>query len=712
MMRKLFMVLILILVLCTTPATIYAQDGEPPFVTYFPIVYSPFVDKSSPWIGPVGGPVVVIQTHPSNSNIVYAGSWGSGVFMSTDSGNTWISKSKGLNNLYINSMAIDPYNPRIIYAGTYQDKLYKTTDGGENWFQSSSGIQKDAIVYAITIDPNNADILFIGTRGENTTGAPPWKGVVYRSTNEGIDWTPVLQNVSRLGESIQDWAYDLIVNPKNSSIVFAAFHEAGIYRSLNGGDTWAVANTGINGTDQDISARGLSINPKDTSSDALYMGTWHRKGTYKTTNNAQSWTNSSLDVKVYNMDLDNNAPNVLYLANFDPGNFKGGIYKSSNAGSSWSLVGLGNEIMYTVAVNQKNHSQVFAGTLTNGIFRSNDSGSNWSLSSQGLFNTNVSGMLALPGNQTQLIGATANNGVSISQDKGITWSQMNNGLSDKVTKDLVLNPADPNQIFVLTTSGGLFKCTLPGCSWTTANSGLPTASLEPQLQMTEFMDENQKQELILAGIEPSKESFINATNFKSLNQLVFAPSNKDIAYLAITEGGVKRSVDNGKSWLSAGLSGKTVYSIAVNSLNENVLYAATNDAGIINFSENAGASWVSTTIASGTTNSLSISPANQDQVFAGTDNGVYVRTGTGTWDFLGLSGIKVNEIAAHPEKSGFLVAGTNQGAYYSINNGLDWVSVSPEITNLIIRSIQFDPNNSNRVYLGTSTSGTFRFYLP
>jgi len=456
-MRKIIPVLILFLTLFTTPGTTYAQDPEPPFVTYLPIVYSPFIDQSSPWIGPVGGPVVVIQTHPSNSNIVYAGTWGAGVFMSTDAGNSWISKRKGLNNLYINSMAIDPINPRILYAGTYQDKLYKSTDGGENWFQSSSGIQKDAIVYAITIDPNNADILFIGTRGENTTGAPPWKGVVYRSTNEGIDWSPVLQNVPRLGVNTQDWAYDLIVNPRNSSIVFAAFHEAGIYCSINGGDTWAVANTGIIGDTGVISARGLSTNPKDSSNDALYMGTWHRVGTYKSINNAQSWTNTPLDVKVYNMDLDNVSPNVLYLANFDPGNFKGGIYKSSNSGTSWSLVGLGNEILYTVAVNQPDHTQVFAGSLTNGIFQSNNSGSSWSFSSQGLFNTNVSGMLALPGNQTTLIGATANNGVSISQDKGITWSQMNNGLSDKVTKDLVLNPADPNQIFVLTTSGGLFK---------------------------------------------------------------------------------------------------------------------------------------------------------------------------------------------------------------------------------------------------------------
>ena len=68
-----------------------------------------------------------------------------------------------------------------------------------------------------------------------------------------------------------------------------------------------------------ISARGLSINPVNTTLNALYMGVWHRLGNDKSTNNADSWTNTPLDVKVYNMDLDNVSPNVLYLANFDPG---------------------------------------------------------------------------------------------------------------------------------------------------------------------------------------------------------------------------------------------------------------------------------------------------------------------------------------------------------------------------------------------------------
>jgi len=710
-MRRIFLVIILILLLTNTQI-IQAQDPEPPYQYYFPLVYKQEAILSSPWLGPAGGPVVVLVPHPTNKDIIYAGTWGAGVFVSNDAGNSWQPKNVGLNNFYINSMAIDPINPRILYAGTYRDKVYKSTNAGETWYQSSAGIQKDAIVYAITIDPNNADIIFAATRGENLTGAPPWKGVVYRSTNEGIDWTPVLQNVSRLGENIQDWAYDLIVNPKDSQMVFAALHESGIYKSTNGGTSWSVANNGIGGDNGIISARGLSINPVNTSSNALYMGVWHRLGTYKTTNNAGNWTNTPLDVKIYNMDLDNVTPNVLYLANFDPANYKGGIYKTTNSASSWSLAGLNSEIMYTVAVNQNNHNQVFAGTLANGIYRSDNAGSNWALINQGLFNTNVSGMVALPGDGNTLIGATASNGVSVSSDYGITWQPMNAGLGDKVTTGLLLNPANNNQLFVLTSSAGLFRCTFPGCTWSSVNSGLPTASIDPSLRLAAFFDENQRKEFELAGGDVAKDLEIKATTYKSLTCMVFAPSNSNIVYLATKDGGLLRSTNNGTNWSSAGLTSKTVNSVAVSPINADKIYAATLDSGIIKSSINAGASWQNLTTPVGLTNSLSISPANPEALYAGTDNGVFISLNDGVWTQIGLAGQNVSVLAAHPTLSGILIAGTNQGAYYSVTNGQSWSTVSSDLSNKTIRTIQFDPNDAKKVYLGTSTMGTYLFYLP
>ena len=170
-----------------------------------------------------------------------------------------------------------------------------------------------------------------------------------------------------------------------------------------------------------------------------------------------------------------------------------------------------------------------------------------------------------------------------------------------------------------------------------------------------------------------------------------------------------RSVNNGANWTSAGLTSKTVNSVAVNPLNADKIYAATLDSGIIKSSINAGASWQNQTLPVGITNSLSISPANPISLYAGTDNGVYFSINESAWTQLGLAGQNVTGIAAHPTISGILIAGTNQGAYFSINNGQSWSIVSPDLTNKSIRSIQFDPNNSKKVYLGTQRWGPICF---
>ena len=219
-------------------------------------------------------------------------------------------------------------------------------------------------------------------------------------------------------------------------------------------------------------------------------------------------------------------------------------------------------------------------------------------------------------------------------------------------------------------------------------------------------------EFELAGGDVANALDIKATTYKSLTSMVFAPSNSNIVYLATKDGGLLRSTNNGTNWTSAGLTSKTVNSVAVSPINADKIYAATLDSGIIKSSINAGASWQNQTLPVGMTNSLSISPANPGSLYAGTDNGVYFSVNDGVWTQLGLAGQNVTGIAAHPNISGILIAGTNQGAYFSINNGQSWSIVSAELTNKIIRSIQFDPNDAKKVYLGTSTMGTYLFYLP
>ncbi|MBW6474561.1 MAG: hypothetical protein K0B14_15650 [Anaerolineaceae bacterium] len=408
--------------------SVQAEDGTEQQLVFLPLVSNE--KYSDPWLGPDGGFVVNMVTNPANSKMIYAGTWGNGVFKSTDGGLTWLKSSNGLGDLYINSLAIDPQNPKIMYAGTYNDEIYKTTNAGETWTHSSQGVQDGAIIYTIAIDPYNPDIIYIGTRGKFAIEPPPWEGIVYRSKNEGINWSPVLENVG--GSNQQDWAYDIVVNPKNHCMVFVAMHEYGVHRSLNCGDSWESMNgDGLT----DLSGRALVINPSGTDNDAVYYGTWHRTGVYKSINNGDSWSNQFLYSKIYNMDLDPQQPSILYAADFYDG-----ILKTTNGGGSWSNIGLGENLLYTVMVNPLQHTQVFVGTAGNGIFRSDQSGAGWVHSQTGLNNSMITGIQIHPSQSTQLFTSTSRGGFHVSEDGGESWQQLNNGLTDLDASGFVLHP--------------------------------------------------------------------------------------------------------------------------------------------------------------------------------------------------------------------------------------------------------------------------------
>jgi hypothetical protein len=102
-------------------------------------VFLPMIGYSSTtWLGPYGGTIIAVAVDPTNPNIVYAGTFGAGVYKSIDGGQIWSSSSEDIANLEIYSLAIDPKNPLILYAGTYGNQVYKSTDGGNTWAWSGT----------------------------------------------------------------------------------------------------------------------------------------------------------------------------------------------------------------------------------------------------------------------------------------------------------------------------------------------------------------------------------------------------------------------------------------------------------------------------------------------------------------------------------------------------------------------------------------------
>lgn len=156
----------------------------------------------------------------ANSNIVYAGTWGKGVFKSTNYGATW--DSSGLTGMRVTALAI---TGNYIFAGTNSSStpkgIYISTNGGANWTQSSLN---NKVITSFAIQGTN---IYASTYNQNPSG-------VYISTNFGATWTITALN-NKLVNNV--YSYD--------NKLFAGVYNGGVYYSSNNGATWKTKNEGF-----------------------------------------------------------------------------------------------------------------------------------------------------------------------------------------------------------------------------------------------------------------------------------------------------------------------------------------------------------------------------------------------------------------------------------------------------------------------------------
>jgi photosystem II stability/assembly factor-like uncharacterized protein len=670
--------------------------------TASPEVYLPLISNDpSSWIGPYGGTIVAIATDPTNPQISYAGTFGAGVFKSTDGGHTWNSSSTGLSNLYVYSLAIDPQHPSTIYAGTYRNQIFKSSDGGLSWSWSGTGMQDQAIVYSIAIDPYDPTRIYAATRGISNNGSQPWNGVVYRSTNAGQTWEINIENLG--GTELQDWAYQITVNPNHHEMVYAAFHETGAWLSSDYGDHWAPILTGIT----DWSGRSIVASPIPANSWTLFFGVWHFDTVYKTDNNGYYWVpvnEGILNKRVYSVVLDPQDINTVYLATIDSG-----IIKSTSGGKSWQNGGLPNDQIYSLVINPANNSRLLVGTAGDGLFRTDDKGITWLRSDTGIENALITSVVISPSDPDTLYSSVYGGGVYLSTNRGSSWQNITTSLTtslpDLYVLGMVMDPAHPQYLYAMTSASGLYRCDLnSGNSWSRVGTGLPlTQNNLPAYPPDHPFATLDMQE---SFAYPPETTITSPLSYTTLRNMVFAPSNPQIAYMATAGAGVYKSTDGTQSWQPAGLTSQNILALAVDPANPLLVYAAIDTPGSLKMSTNGGQNWSDLNLGGVTFYSLATSLLEPNAVYAGTDAGIY-RYNSGIFASLGLSDQSITAISTDQNQPGSIFAGTNLGAYHTTDSGLHWTFVNDNLRNKVIQSISIDPNNDKLVYFGTKTSGIF-----
>jgi len=232
-------------------------------------------------------------------------------------------------------------------------------------------------ISAIEIEPCNPQTIYVGSSSDFSAGTP---GRLFRSTDCGRTWDTLL-----VGSGAKFRA--IVLDPSNPQIIYTLPHA--IVKSTDAGKSWRQITNGMR-IDPETRAQSLVMDP--TNPNILYAGTGGFFGgsLYKSVDGGASGRNlyqseeitPGLQDGVVSLAIDPRNPSILYAGTA----WRGLLVKSTNAGETWSLTGLGatGQIVHHILVDPKESSRVFIGVNLQGIFKSDDGGSNWVSLNEGL----------------------------------------------------------------------------------------------------------------------------------------------------------------------------------------------------------------------------------------------------------------------------------------------------------------------------------------
>jgi len=212
-------------------------------------------------IGPtnMSGRVAAVAGVPGDPRVVYVGAASGGVWKTEDGGMSFAPIFDDQPIASIGAVALAPSNPEVIYVGTgesnvrnsvsFGNGVYKSTDGGKTW--AHVGLEDTQYVSRIAVHPTDPDVVYVAAVG-HIFGPNEERGV-FRSKDGGKTWEKVLYLDADHGAS------DLDVDPHNPNVVFAALwhfrrkpwtftsgsDKGGVWRSLDGGDSWEKLEDGL-----------------------------------------------------------------------------------------------------------------------------------------------------------------------------------------------------------------------------------------------------------------------------------------------------------------------------------------------------------------------------------------------------------------------------------------------------------------------------------
>jgi len=345
-------------------------------------------------VGPTrGGRVTAVAGTAMEPGTFYLGATGGGIWKTTDYGTSWQNVSDGyLPTPSIGAIAVAQKDPNIVYTGTGSDGLrsnvilgkgvYKSIDAGHSW--SAAGLAEVGQIGALLLHPEDHNTVFVAAIGQPFQ-ANSERGI-FRTRDGGRSWKKVLYLSDEIGFS------DVEMLPGNPNILFATAwktirkpwtiisggtaEEGGIYKSVDGGDTWDKITKGLPGNL--IGKIDVAVCPADSRIVyALVEAPGKEGGLYKSIDQGLSFTQVSdfggirsrpfyyTNIRVNPQDCE-----VVY-------SLATGYYRSDNGGKDWQRMNPPHGDNHDMWINP-DHPALFIQANDGGANVTHNGGKTWS----------------------------------------------------------------------------------------------------------------------------------------------------------------------------------------------------------------------------------------------------------------------------------------------------------------------------------------------
>jgi photosystem II stability/assembly factor-like uncharacterized protein len=403
-------------------------------------------------LGPSAAQVLSLAASPAAAGVVYA-TTEDRVWKSLDAGETWAAKSAGPTGLAM-SMVVNPADEDAVVAAAMSCTVWVSSNGGTSWARAAGGFGGTGFCMPVLAwSPSGLFALARGT--------------LYSSANGGLDWSVVGAPPD------SDSSRALVVLPTTPATIYVGTESGTVQLSVDGGATWSDRSSGLPTSVPDLpfppAVSRLVVDPADSS---ILYAEMENAGLYGTTDGGLSWEwveppASAPSPLTFPTTLATTPTTLIAVGGLS-------AYRSTDGGSSWLAVtrppgGLGSGFVTGFYADPSDPNAVYTSAF--GVYRSLDAGVTFDYSGDGLAKAIVHALAPVSGSPGSYLAATEGIGVQRTDDDGESWSVANDGVVGQ-TLQLAAHPTD-GDLFFLEAGGHLWKTLDGGANWATSDSGIP-----------------------------------------------------------------------------------------------------------------------------------------------------------------------------------------------------------------------------------------------